>query len=156
VKVYRLHKEKHIDSLLTGYGASLAGGRWNAVGVSLVYTSMNISLATLEVLVHTRRVTRMQSLYLLCTMEVDDAQIMSQDPSTLGADWRANEASCVAWTHRWLMEKRSVGLRVPSAVTDGEENVILNPSHPAFPQAVSVQGKRPATFDERVLNPKRR
>lgn len=36
----------------TGYGAKEAGGRWNSVGVSMVYVSETASLTMLETLVH--------------------------------------------------------------------------------------------------------
>ena len=35
----------------SGKGAALYGGRWNSVGIEVVYTSSHISLAILEILV---------------------------------------------------------------------------------------------------------
>lgn len=37
---------------LTGEGAALRGGRWNSIGVSVVYASTHLSLALVELLVH--------------------------------------------------------------------------------------------------------
>ena len=50
--VYRIQKRQHLDSLLTGMGAQLYGGRWNPIGVPMVYTASTPELALLESLVH--------------------------------------------------------------------------------------------------------
>jgi len=47
---YRVVRQKYAD--LKGYGARLYGGRFNSPGTAAVYTSQNIALALLEVLVH--------------------------------------------------------------------------------------------------------
>ncbi len=48
--VYRLVRSKYAN--LSGTGASKAGGRCNHPGTRAVYTSENVSLTVLEVLVH--------------------------------------------------------------------------------------------------------
>lgn len=50
--VYRIQKKQFIESVLTGEGARLNGGRWNPPDRPLVYTSMMPELALLETLVH--------------------------------------------------------------------------------------------------------
>ncbi len=49
---YRLQKTKYNQTVLSGEGASISGGRWNAPGTPLIYTSSSISLAILEAQVH--------------------------------------------------------------------------------------------------------
>jgi RES domain-containing protein len=51
VIVWRLARLAHVT--LDGEGARLAGGRWNSRGRAAVYTSSRLSLAALELLVHT-------------------------------------------------------------------------------------------------------
>ncbi|GAB3221549.1 RES family NAD+ phosphorylase [Spirosoma arcticum] len=50
--VYRIQKRQFVDSVLTGEGARLNGGRWNPPGTPLIYTSTTPELALLETLVH--------------------------------------------------------------------------------------------------------
>src|SRR5258707_6339218 len=47
---YRVVRRKYAD--LTGQGARLYGGRFNPPGIPAVYSSKNIALALLEILVH--------------------------------------------------------------------------------------------------------
>src|SRR6185437_10000819 len=47
-KAWRVCRAKYAKNALDGEGARLAGGRWNAKGTRLVYTSESVALATLE------------------------------------------------------------------------------------------------------------
>jgi RES domain-containing protein len=51
MNVFRLNKEKYRKDL-SGQGAQIAGGRWNSVGVPMIYTSQSRSLSTAEVAVN--------------------------------------------------------------------------------------------------------
>ena len=53
VRLYRVCRAKH--ARLDGYGAMLAGGRWNSPGRAVVYLAESVSLAVLENLVHMTR-----------------------------------------------------------------------------------------------------
>src|SRR4051812_18031854 len=50
---WRIVKEKHARTAFSGEGARIFGGRWNSPGISIVYCSEHLSLAALEILVHT-------------------------------------------------------------------------------------------------------
>ena len=52
--VYRIARKEFISDL-SGKGAELFGGRWNEKGIPAFYTSSSLSLAALEILVHTDR-----------------------------------------------------------------------------------------------------
>ena len=68
--IYRLCNEEYKDDI-SGTGAKLAGGRWNSIGVPVLYTSEHISLAVLEILVNTN--TNLIPLsYYLFKIEVPD------------------------------------------------------------------------------------
>ena len=51
ITLYRFAHEKYKDDL-SGDGARLFGARWNSKGNPVVYTSNAISLALLELLIH--------------------------------------------------------------------------------------------------------
>ena len=68
--VYRLTSGDHINDL-SGTGSKLYGGRWNSVGLNATYTTENISLAVLEVLVHIKKY-RLPLDYHLVTISIPD------------------------------------------------------------------------------------
>ena len=51
MQAFRLSREK-FASPLSGKGAAIKGARWNSIGVELIYTASNRSLAMAEVAVH--------------------------------------------------------------------------------------------------------
>src|SRR5947199_10826692 len=53
---WRIVKEKHAKTAFSGEGARIFEGRWNSAGVRMVYCSEHLSLAALEILVHTQPV----------------------------------------------------------------------------------------------------
>jgi RES domain-containing protein len=52
-RIYRLQSAQYglPNDFISGRGAEITGGRWNRVGVPLVYASLTIELAALEYLV---------------------------------------------------------------------------------------------------------
>jgi RES domain-containing protein len=136
---------------LDGEGARLAGGRWNSRDRAAVYTSSRLSLAALELLVHTD-VPLVPSDLVACEIEIpDDLAIESVDPAELPNDWRLpNHLGCRAIGDKWLDEGRTAVLRVPSAVVPEEWNYIINPKRRAA-KAIGVVRRRKFSFDSRLL-----
>lgn len=58
-------------------------------------------------------------------------------------------ASTREFGSRWVVETRSVVLRVPSAVVEGEFNYLLNPRHPNFARLEIGEPQR-FSFDPRL------
>ena len=98
-----------------GEGARLFGGRWNSSGTSMIYTSENVSLATLEMLVHLQRALTLPA-YVLIACEFD-APIV-EDVASLPDDWRRDPAppQLQAIGDNWAKKLSSAVLRVPSAI----------------------------------------
>jgi RES domain-containing protein len=136
---------------LDGEGARLAGGRWNSRDRAAVYTSSRLSLAALELLMHTD-VPLVPSDLVACEIEIpDDIAIESVDPAELPNDWRLpNHLGCRAIGDKWLDEGRTAVLRVPSAVVPEEWNYVISPGHRAA-KAIGVVRRRKFSFDSRLL-----
>jgi RES domain-containing protein len=147
--VWRLARLAHAK--LDGEGARLAGGRWNSRGRAAVYASSRLSLAALELLVHTD--VRLVPLDLVA-FEIDIPEtldIESVPLSELPKDWRLpGHPGCRAVGDTWLAEERTAVLQVPSAVVPEEWNYIINPRHRAA-KAIEVVRRRQFSFDSRLL-----
>ena len=147
--VWRLARLAHAK--LDGEGARLAGGRWNTRGRAAVYTSSRLSLAALELLVHTDVPLVPPDLAAFEIEIPDGLDIESVDTADLPKDWRLpGHPSCRAIGDTWLAEERTPVLRVPSAVVPEEWNYIINPGHRAA-KSIQIASRRRFAFDSRLL-----
>ncbi len=96
IKLYRLQSAHYRlpKDFLSGKGAELTGGRWNPVGMPIVYTSRTVELASLEYLVHYFEGFPNSKLpdLLVATIEVTDHEILTIEPEMLPKNWRNNPA----------------------------------------------------------------
>jgi len=136
IRAFRLCKTRHMATAFSGEGARLNGGRWNSRGNAMVYISSSLSLATLEVLVHLEDPDVLGNLFSWASLEIPPEMLETQKPETLPAGWNDDESNRIsrAIGDGWLGSSRSAALAVPSVVTPGEWNYLLNPAHPDFPQ----------------------
>ena len=151
--VYRISKRAYIKDL-SGIGAGMYGGRWNPIGINMVYTSGSIALATLEYLVH--------NFHLLSTAEICLAKIEIGKPSPIHK--KNNSDLPLGWNRQMHLQNdtQQIGrdfylkstdyiLKVPSAVVPGEFNLLLNPQHKHHALTKVVEVIDPFTFDQRIL-----
>lgn len=133
ITAYRICKSEHAPAIWTGAGAKAFGGRWNSVGVAVVYTAENRSLAAMEQLVHLQS-PRALTGYVIASITFDTAHLRRLDPKDLPRRWNAPVAppGLKRLGDAWLKAGRYAVLAVPSAVMPGEWNYLLNPAHPAF------------------------
>lgn len=150
-KVWRLCKARYAVSAFSGEGARLNSGRWNPAGVPMVYTSPSISLASLEYFVNLDPSVIPDDLVCICaTMPVDFAR-ERLEKETLPLDWRSvDHPGLQKMGADWVASMRSAALEVPSAVVDGEWNVLLNPAHPDS-MKIKLGLPTPFQFDERMF-----
>lgn len=151
MEVYRLSREK-FASTLSGKGAALKGARWNSVGVELIYTAGNRSLAMAEVAVHFSLAT-LPSDYMMMTIFVPhDVPLQKLTLSELPADWSAfpHPTSTQEIGDRFVSENRYGILQIPSAVTYGDYNILINPNHPEFKRIKILDTER-FPFDKRIF-----
>lgn len=148
--VWRLFPGRFRDSAFTGVGGLYAARRWNHLGTEMVYTATSRALAALEFFVNLEPNEAPDDL-LIAEATVPDASIEAIDVSLLPRNWRAlNNERCRDLGSSWAASLRSVALKVPSAVVEGDWNVLLNPKHPDFSK-VKMGGAKPFCFDERMF-----
>lgn len=149
--VYRIAKRKYINDL-SGEGARLYGGRWNKRGTGIVYTSENRSLATVEYLVHLPMTLIPRDL-CIATIEVPAAFLchpiegedLPDNWATYPAPLRLSEI-----IENILLNGTILCIKVPSAVVEGEHNILINPRHSGFHE-VRIREIRGFHIDERLL-----
>ena len=153
MRVFRLIDEDFADTAFTGEGARLFGGRWNSPGTPVVYTASSLSLAQLELLVHLDAEDVLFRHWLYFPVNIDPAHVLSiTEYAAIPEDymvWPIPE-STRRMGDRWITQQASVALTIPSALTPGELNLLLNPRHPAYSAAVSVTGPERLSFDVRL------
>ncbi|NIY46479.1 RES family NAD+ phosphorylase [Cedecea colo] len=149
--LYRLTKTKYLSTAWTGYGAKEAGGRWNSIGVSMVYVSETASLTMLETLVHLHA-AHILDYFTLLRIDVPDDQIQSVDMNELPDNWADEDApfELTAYGDALYYTKDSIALRVPSALSPVEFNYLLNPEHPEFFAIIQKAETIPFRFDSRL------
>jgi len=151
MEVYRLSRELYAVTL-SGKGAALKGARWNSVGVEMIYTAGNRSLAMAEVAVHFTLAT-LPSDYMMLTIFIpDNISLEKAAISTLPADWNVfpHPASTQSIGDRFILNAKSCVLQVPSAVTKGDYNLLINPNHPEF-KRIKILETEKFPFDERIF-----
>ena len=138
---------------LSGTGAAIAGGRWNPVGVPVVYSASSIALATLEKAVHTASHMALVNAFLVMITVPRPcwARRTTIDEDDLPRHWDAIPpvAATAKLGGRWVDSHSSLLLDVPSAIVPEERNVLINPAHPDA-RLLGVQVIRPFGLDKRL------
>jgi RES domain-containing protein len=151
VRVFRISRTVHCNDL-TGIGARIHGGRWNHRGIAVVCTSESRALATAEYLVHVPMSLVPDDLSIATIQIPDNAGSQTIEPAILPVDWRTYPPpkELADLGSRWVQERRTLILRVPSVVVQGDFNVLINPDHPDFGQ-VKIVDSAPCELDKRLL-----
>lgn len=149
-RVWRIVKEKYAEAAFSGEGARQAGGRFNSPGRPVVYTSESLALAQLEILVNLPT-DRLLASYVAFRADIPSGRVDTLGREKLPDRWREAPAptSVRELGDRWIETERSLALRVPSAVVPAEDNVLINPRHPAFKE-VEIHGPFDPEIDDRL------
>lgn len=149
-QAWRIVKEKYAATAFDGEGARLYGGRWNSVGVRVIYVSGSKSLAALETLVHLK--PPVVSKYVAIPLQFEEALVEIFPLKKLPAGWQVEPPPPVAQQigDAWVQAARSPILGLPSVIT-GETNFLLNPAHPDF-KLIRIGKPEPFTFDSRLIS----
>lgn len=133
--------------------ASGNSGRWNLDGEGVLYTSSSPALAMAEIMAHRLGQGFLTAGYDLITFTIPDRLPYKEINRTqLPEDWRLFSSYTISqplgsvWFHR----KKTLLLRVPSAVVPSDFNVVVNATHPDY--ELLLETKREAfPFDERFI-----
>jgi RES domain-containing protein len=130
---WRIVKEKHAKSAFSGEGARIFEGRWNSAGVRMVCCSEHLSLAALEILVHTQPVT-IRDKFRVFRVSWDETIMSAIDLRKLPKGWNAQPPGLISKNigDEWVHSGRSAVLVVPSVIVPLEKTFLLNPKHRDF------------------------
>lgn len=151
MNVYRLSREQFATPL-TGIGAALYGARWNPVGIELIYTAQNRSLAMAEVAVHLTLAT-LPSDYVMMTINIpDEVPIKKIEAKDLPEDWQSfpHPIATQVVGKNFVMENKFCALLIPSVVTQGDYNILINPNHKDFNKIKVIKIEK-FPFDKRIF-----
>lgn len=139
----------------SGEGAKRTGGRWNSIGLPMLYTSSSIALAALETIVHLSSGGLPLNRYLV-RVEIPDAiwdkrmqEAVLDDPGLVGWDAAPASATSIRYGDLWLRSARSALLCVPSVIVPEEPNILINPLHPDS-HALHITKVRKLLYDPRL------
>jgi len=150
--VWRICKSKYVSTAFSGIGAEKTGGRWNFAGHKAVYTSENLSLATLELFVHVNPKILPNDLMIVRAQLPKRWSKLEIDSADLPPNWRDFPAPVELQKigTEWLKSNKTLALVVPSAVNPIDKNILLNPAHPQM-ENVRIEPPEKFNFDPRMF-----
>ena len=149
---WRIILASEASTAFAGEGARRYGGRWNSSGVRVVYVSEHQSTAALEVFVNNKPFLPIDKFKAFHLQWPDDiTEVVPQ--KTLPVNWRVHPPAMETRQigDRWVQERRSAVLAVPSAVSPADTNFLINPLHPDF-KRIRIAPPIDFEFDSRLLN----
>jgi len=153
--VYRIERQKYIQTTLQGIGAASSEGfRWNSLHTHMVYTAESKSLAMLEIAVHLDLSDSLPTDRYYLEIDIPDA--LSIEKLSLGDlpnDWNSKpplEGTQHIGDH-FIFQNEVPVLQVPSAIIPSESNFLINPFHPKSKQ-INLIREEHILFDQRLFS----
>jgi len=147
--VYRFAQRKYVHDI-SGMGSKLKGGRWNTIGMPVVYSSESISLCLLEVLANANTLEELQMFQLV---EIDiptNLPLHEIRLSQLKKAWWADFEYSQWLGSEILKENNALIIKCPSTIVERENNYLINPLHPQF-KKINIKIINDFRFDERLF-----
>ncbi|HEY6976423.1 MAG TPA: RES family NAD+ phosphorylase, partial [Chitinophagaceae bacterium] len=130
--------------------AKLKGGRWNVIGLPLLYTSESISLSLLETLANANTLEELQSLQLVEIEIPSNAALHQLQVSHLKKEWWKDFEYSKWIGSEIIKENKVLVIKCPSAVVEMESNYLINPLHSSF-KKIAINVVKDFRFDERLF-----
>jgi RES domain-containing protein len=151
MQIWRICRARFADEAFSGLGARRFGGRWNSPGVPMVYASSSLALAAMELFVHLEPNLQPDDLVSIEARLPEGEPSRRLGPDELPAEWWTDDFEPLRTIgDRWIGEKSSLAMEVPSAALRMEWNVLVNPLHPAV-GAIRVEKPQAFRFDARMF-----
>lgn len=144
ITAFRIAKKRYARQPLAGLGGLEVGGRWHHKGTPIVYCAQSLSLAALEFFVHFgKRADTIALVSMAIDMPAELIEFLSH--GKLPKNWREVPvpAATAELGAEWIRHGRSAVLRVPSVLSPGECNYLINPAHP---KCTRIRTRPPAAF----------
>jgi RES domain-containing protein len=152
VRAYRIGAANNRYPIFDGMGSMLFPGRWNTSRTRLIYCSEHYSTALLEKLVHTNTGTiPTNQQWIEITIPVGTTYEIVTPYSLSGWNHAAQKIS-KSFGERWVKEKRSAILFVPSIIAPVENNILINEAYPQF-STITISLNHPVIWDKRLFFP---
>ena len=150
MEVFRICKESYSGKITPSGTAN----RWNLRGQYVIYAGSSRSLSTLELVVHRSAIVPAENYRVMVISVVDDDSLVSQvNIKDLPDGWRTLAAYSALQNigSKWYNEKRTLILKVPSAVIPLEYNYVLNTEHPDFVRCIQLVRTEEYFWDKRLF-----
>ena len=149
---WRIVLESQAATAFSGEGAWRYGGRWNSPRVRVIYVSEHQSTAALDVFIHNKPFSPDEK-YKAFRLEWPESITEVFPVKKLPANWRISPppAETMEIGDRWVEEKRSAVLGLPSAIAPDDTNFLLNPEHSDF-RRIRIHSPIDYEFDPRLVN----
>ena len=147
MRSYRIGDPNGYYPIYSGEGSIRLEGRWHEKGQEVIYTSEHYSTALLEKLAHWNGVLPPNQHYVEIAIPAKVSyEVVTKDSLP---DW-TDPARARPFGARWLAERRSAILIVPSFVARMERNVLINPLHEDA-KLIAAGLAEPVVWDKRLL-----
>jgi len=151
MQIWRICRAQFAGEAFSGEGARRFGGRWNSRGVPMVYASSSLALAAIELFVHLEPNQQPDDLVSVAATLPAREPAQRLEPEQLPGGWWTDDFEQMrAIGDKWIREKSSLALAVPSAALRAEWNVLVNPLHPAMAE-IRIAEPLAFRFDARMF-----
>ncbi len=151
MQIWRICRARFAGEAFSGEGARRFGGRWNSRGVPMVYASSSLALAAIETFVHLEPNLQPDDLVSIAATLPEGEPARRLEPEELPTGWWADDFEPLRVIgDKWIREKSSLALLIPSAALRAEWNVLVNPLHKAIAE-IKVEEPQAFRFDARMF-----